>query len=96
MKNNKVAASFGTEDHLKQLIRKTGGGEARLRNPNAPRVMHSCFGDFPRDKNTQAKFDPQPLTVEPLKDLMAAQQSTAKPTGSKYSNNHLPSSYKSL
>ena len=44
------ASSLITEDHLKNLLSKTGGQNYKAsQNKFLPRAQHSAFGDFPND-----------------------------------------------
>ena len=44
-----VSGSFAVENHLKQLLHKTGEKSFKISdNKLLPRPQHSVFGDFPK------------------------------------------------
>lgn len=53
------------EDHLKKCLGKT---QTQPFNPKAnkhlPRNMHSCFGDFPKEKMPKKAPAPEPEPIE--------------------------------
>jgi len=60
------ASEMIIEDHLKKCLTKTSTHPYNpMGNKNMPRNLHSCFGDFPKDKMPKKApaAEPEPIEV---------------------------------